>query len=156
VSLVIRIATEADAPEICETHTRAIRELCAKDYTSEQLEAWAGPRKATDYLGPIRNERLYVAEESGRVIGFGQYYEVNKEICAIYVHPDFVRRGVARTLFKKVTEELRAKGLSRAWLDASLTSVPFYLAMGCREIEEQDHALGSGDSIPCVKMGVDL
>jgi putative acetyltransferase len=91
VSFVIRLATEKDSPGICETHIRAIRELCAKDYTSEQLEAWAGPRKPADYLGPIRSKRLCVAEESGRVIGFGQYYEVNEEICAIYVHPDFVR-----------------------------------------------------------------
>ena len=97
-----------------------------------------------------------MAEHVGEVIGFGQYYEVNEEICAIYVRPDFVRRGVARALFLKVADELRAKGLSRVWLDASLTSVPFYLAMGCREVEKQDHTLGAGISIPCVKVSLDL
>lgn len=152
----IRPATESDAENILELHVRSIRELCARDYTPEQVEAWAGPKKAEHYLEPIRSKRLFVAEQDGRVVGFGDYHATKNEICAVYIHPDFVGQGIGRALFRKVTEELKARGFSHAELDASLMSVGFYEAMGCRRIGECRHTFRPGVSIPCVKMTIDL
>jgi putative acetyltransferase len=152
----IRPAIESDAGGICEMHIRSIRELCIRDYTPEQIEVWAGPKRPSDYLEPIRGKRIFVAEQAGQIAGFGDYHATKNEICAIYVHPDFVRQGLGRALFLVVTDELKARGFSHVELDASLTSVGFYEAMGCRKIEERLHPFRDGVSIPCVRMIIDL
>ena len=152
----IRPATEADADAILELHVRAIRESCSWHYTEEQIEAWAGPKKAEHYLEPIRNQRLFVAEHDGRVLGFGNYDATKNEIAAIYVDPDFGGQGIGRALFQVVMGELKARGFTHVDVDASLNSVPFYQAMGCRIVEQRMHTFRPGVSIPCVRMAIDL
>ena len=152
----IRPGVEADAEAICVMHIRSIRELCAPDYTPEQIEAWAGPKLAAHYLEPIRGNRLVVAEQRGRVVGMGDYHVARNEICAVYVDPDFGGQGIGRALFQVVTKALKARGFKDAVLDASLTSVGFYKAMGCRVVEQRMHAFRHGVSIPCVRMTVEL
>ena len=152
----IRHGTEADADAILDLHVRSIREICSRDYTPEQIEAWVGPKRAAHYLEPIRGQRLWVAERDGRVVGLGDYHATRNEICAVYIHPDFVGQGIGRALFQVVTRELKARGFSEAVLDASLTSVGFYEAMGCRKIEESQHMFRPGVFIPCVRMAVQL
>jgi putative acetyltransferase len=152
----VRPGVEADAEAICVMHIRSIRELCAQDYTPEQIEAWAGPKLAAHYLEPIRGKRLVVAELGGRVVGMGDYHVTANEICAVYVDPDFGGQGIGRALFQAVTNALRARGCTEAVLDASITSVGFYEAMGCRIVEQRMHPFRPGVSIPCVRMVIDL
>jgi ribosomal protein S18 acetylase RimI-like enzyme len=152
----IRPGLEADADAILELHVRAIREICSRDYTPEQIEAWAGPKLAAHYLEPIRGQRLLVAELGGRVVGMGDYHVTTNEICAVYVDPDFGGQGIGRALFQAVTNALRARGFTEAVLDASLTSVGFYQAMGCRIVEQRMHTFRPGVSIPCVRMTIEL
>ena len=151
-----RPATKADAGGIWELHVRAIRELCTRDYTVEQIEAWAGPKQPGDYLEPIRSKRLFVAEQGGRVVGFGDYHATKNEISAVYVDPDFGGQGIGRALFLVVIGELKARGYSHVELDASLNSVGFYEAMGCRKLELRLHPFRPGVSIPCMRMVIEL
>ena len=150
----IRPATVEDAPSVWETHVSAIRILCRDAYTPEQIEAWAGPRKPEDYRKPITDGQLFVAEVAGRVVGFGEFSK--EEVRAVYVHPEFGRRGIGTALFRRVVEALGKLGVEKASLDASITSVPFYLAMGCKAGVQQIHRLGSGVEIPCVPMTVEI
>ncbi len=39
---IIRRACHEDATNIINAHRRSIRELCSKDYSSDQITAWAG------------------------------------------------------------------------------------------------------------------
>ena len=47
---LVRFATPADAEAICRVHVASIRESCAGDYTPQQIEAWAGPKRPEDYI----------------------------------------------------------------------------------------------------------
>jgi putative acetyltransferase len=138
----------------CATRTCAIRELCAADYTPEQIEAWTYPKKPEHYVSPITNGQVFVAEIDGRLVGFSEFSE--DEIRAVYVHPKFARKGIGSALFRRVAEELMLRGVVKAWLHASLTSVPFYSAMGCRAGEKLSHLLSSGMEIPCVLMTIEF
>lgn len=150
----IRPAEIDDAPAVWEAHVSAIRILCCGSYTPEQIEGWAGPRKPDDYLDPISNRRMFVAEVEGRVVGFAEF--LREEVRAVYVHPDFARKGIGRALFQRIVEEMRARNVEKAWLNASLTSVPFYSAMGCKEGKEQKHRLSSGVEISCLAMEIEI
>ena len=154
--LSLRPATAADAAAICALHIRSIREVCAKDYSPEQIEAWAGPKRPEHYLLPIQEKRLVVAEVDGQLAGFSDYHGKQNEILAVYVSVKFQRRGVGRALFGRLVEDLKARGYADAWFDASLTSVAFYEAMGCARGATQLHTFRPGVSIPCVRMTVRL
>jgi putative acetyltransferase len=153
---MIRRAVPSDCPSIYEAHTRAIRELCSEDYDQIQIEAWAGPRKPTDYLKPISSGRLFVAEIDNKVVGFSEYDEETKELKAVYVNPDYARRGIGTALFTHACDEARAEGLDSLWLDASLTAVPFYLAVRCERQQDTRHRLMSGVELGCVRMTINL
>ena len=45
----VRLATPADAEEIHRVHLASVRTLCARDYTPEQIQAWAGFRHPDNY-----------------------------------------------------------------------------------------------------------
>lgn len=147
--MTIRKAISSDAHELCVLHKLSIRELCSDDYTLEQIEAWVGGKKADDYLGPISEGRVRVAEVEGRLVGFGEFGM--NEIAAVYVHPKYVQRGIGRSLFFSLVEGLRVAGCSSASLVASITSREFYLKMGCVVVSDF-HVLRSGVRLPCVKM----
>jgi putative acetyltransferase len=153
---MIRRAVPSDCPSVYEAHTRAIRELCSKDYNQVQIEAWAGPRKPTDYLKPISSGRLFVAELGNKVVGFSEYDGDTKELKAVYVNPDYARRGIGTALFIRACDEARAEGLDSLWLDASLTAVPFYLAVRCERQQHTTHRLMSGVELACVRMTINL
>jgi putative acetyltransferase len=153
---MIRRAVPSDCPSVYEAHTRAIRELCSKDYNQIQIEAWAGPRKPTDYLKPISSGRLFVAELGNKVVGFSEYDGDTKELKAVYVNPDYARRGIGTALFIRACDEARAEGLDSLWLDASLTAVPFYLAVRCERQQHTTHRLMSGVELACVRMTINL
>ncbi|MEO6876077.1 MAG: hypothetical protein ABI222_14765, partial [Opitutaceae bacterium] len=69
--VLLRFATEADAAALCVMHIRSIREVCAQDYSPEQIEAWTGPKRPEHYFDSIRGQRLILAEQRGRIAGFG-------------------------------------------------------------------------------------
>ena len=156
IRIQIRRAVEADANRVWETHVSSIRELCFPYYSSAQIDAWAGRLRSGAHLDSIQAGKIFVADQGGRIVGFGESEAERQEVRAIYVHPRSTRQGIGTFLFGRLKEELRGHGLSRAWLDASLPSVPFYSAMGCRRVEDRVHRLGSGVELACVRMVVDL
>src|SRR5215212_3823690 len=68
----IRPATPSDADAICAVHVASIRGLCATDYTTEQIDGWAGAKHPDRYRQAMaEGERMFVAEldsSAGRVV----------------------------------------------------------------------------------------
>lgn len=79
-----------------------------------------------------------------RIAGYGQLHPVEGAIEAIYVDPDFARRGVGRALCGALEARARALGLPGLVLDASLNSAPFYAAMGFAQKCLDRHELAPG------------
>jgi GNAT superfamily N-acetyltransferase len=105
------------------------------------------------YLDALETRRLLVAADAdGRVLGYGQLAPDEGVIEAVYVDPDFARRGVGRRLVTALEDEARALGLPGLMLDASLNSVPFYGALGYAHECWSRHSLGEGRSIACATM----
>ena len=150
--VTIRRAGEADCEAILRVHLKAIREIAKSHYTSEEVEAWASPRKPEHYAESIRNKEFYVAEENGDVIGFGTLNQTQSEIEAVYVSPEVVRRGVGGAILQKLEEQARSLNLKWLKMDASLNAVPFYTSAGYKPQKETKHRLASGVEISCVRM----
>lgn len=149
-SAIIRRATPADAEQITRVHVASIRTLCAKDYTLEQIDAWAGWKSPDQYRDAMAaGEVFFVAEVAGRVVGFAVLH--GDEVKAVYLHPDHVGHGIGRRLLDAVEAEARAAGVAELHLTSTLTSVGFYASRGYTRGEDHQHPVTGGVMLTCVK-----
>ena len=148
--LTIRTARPEDAEAICRLHVASIRVLCARDYTPEQIEAWAGPKQAADYVrGMEAGESMYVAEADGELLGFG--CRLGQELRALYVSPTATGRGVGTAVLKRIEDDAFAAEIRAIELHSTLTAASFYHARGYARGEPVARLM-RGVAVPCIPM----
>jgi GNAT superfamily N-acetyltransferase len=143
----IRKAAAADLPTLKVLHDRAVLELCSGDYTADQLESWINSSPLEKYYWRLERQRIFVAEEEGRPLGFVRWYPKTGELCSICVEPEFARQGVGTLLMEFAVEDAREHNVEILWLKASLNAVPFYGSLGWEYKE-----LSKEGPLPYVKM----
>lgn len=73
---------------------------------------------------------------------------------AMYTDPDYVRRGVGRTILHLCENAARTAGFGRAEMMATLAGEPLYVACGYRRLEQPTDVLASdGVLVSLVRMG---
>jgi len=150
VRCIIRRAAPADAEQITPVHVTSIRTLCAKDYTQEQIDAWAGWKSPDKYRAAMAaGEVFFVAEVDGRVVGFSVLH--GDEVKAVYIHPDYVGQGIGRRLLDAVEAEAGDRGVELLQLTSTLTSVGFYETCGYARGANHEHRVTGGVMLTCVK-----
>jgi len=126
------------------------------DYPPEVIEDWA-PVPITDaavesILANPENEIRLVAEVDGEIAGMGALVIETRELRACYVVPGVARKGVGSAIVREIERIAREYGLRSLDLIASLTSEPFYSALGYEVLERGEHVLQSGRRMVCVEM----
>jgi putative acetyltransferase len=148
----IRRAVQADSPAIHDVHLSSIRGICAAVYTPEQVHDWTVNKKADGYVVAIGTHDFFVAEQHGRVVGFSEFAAPDREIRALYVHPDFVGKGVGHALLCRAEEAARSARIASVRLHSTVNAVSFYEAHGYGVERLDSQRLGTGTLLPCVLM----
>jgi putative acetyltransferase len=152
----LRPMRSEDARAFLEIHHAAVRGIAAKDYPLAVTEHWASLPITDKTVEHIRanseNEVRLLAEINGEIVGMGAIVLANNELRACYVAPGAVRKGVGSAFVREIERIALAHGLTWLELDASVTSEPFYTALGYEVRERGEHVLGSGHRMACVKM----
>ena len=85
-------------------------------------------------LGPegLAEGRTHVAEEDGSLVGFATWIEAGGtvELEDLFVHPAWMRRGIATALVNRIAEVLRLRGVERLEVTANPHALGFYSAVG--------------------------
>lgn len=137
VKLTLRPQAEADLPAMMAIYRATIHALCAKDYTPEQLAAWAPPQgDAARWQAKMETEECVVAEIDGAVVGFCSWTD-DGYIDLLYVHHKWPRLGIASALHKRAEDALRQAGVRRLHTQASVTAQPFFAAQGYTIVKHQ-------------------
>jgi putative acetyltransferase len=154
--VALRDAVAGDAQGIWRVHARAIRASAASHYTEDELDAWVERVQPETYLGLLGTRRLVVAESAGaegpRIVGFGELLPEEAVIEAIYVDPDWERHGIGTALARVLEDDVVARGFPWLVSDTSLNAVPFYQALGFRQVALDRHELAPGIHIACAVM----
>ena len=103
--------------------------------------------------GWSRRDRLYTG--SGDAPGDARLLDPATEparVRAMFVHPDWTRRGLGRRILEACEDAARGEGFRNLALMATLAGVPLYEAYGFRATEETDVVLPDGVRVPCVAM----
>ena len=174
----IRTAQAADIPALHALIEASIRGLQANDYTPAQIEGALGTVLGLD-TQLIRDQTYFVAEtENGtgetifagcggwskRKTLFGSDGASVREpdlldpatdaakVRAIFVHPNFARRGLGTLILAHVEAAAQAAGFHHFEMGSTLTGVPLYRLKGYVEIERIAVPLPNGESLPVVRM----
>ncbi len=169
----IRLAREDNIPGLEVLIPLSVRSLQAPFYSSAQMEAALGPVFGVDRQ-LISDGTYFIVEHSGHVVGCGgwsrrravfggdrarQAKDVALDpaldparIRAFFVHPDWARRGVGRSILSACESALCAAGFSQAVLVATLAGEPLYASFGYSVAERYDLPLSDGLTLPVVRM----
>ena len=174
----LRLATEEDIPALDALIEASVRGLQAGDYSQAQIEGALGTVLGLD-TQLIRDETYFVAEAVGddrrqRLAGCGGWSKRKTlfgadrgpgrepelldpatdaaKVRAIFVHPEFARRGLGTLILARVEAEARAAGFRRFEMGSTLTGVPLYRLKGYVEVERIAVPLANGEAVQVVKM----
>jgi putative acetyltransferase len=115
----------------------SIRQIASRDYTREQIMAWA-PDRVDREAAAARNlsRRVWVAEIGDVVVGYTDL-ESTGHLDRLYVHADFQRLGVASALLLAVEAAAAEQAIIRLFSEVSITAKPFFERRGFHVIAPQ-------------------
>ncbi|MFK8186474.1 MAG: GNAT family N-acetyltransferase [Phormidesmis sp.] len=108
----------------------AVRNVCIRDYTDEQVKAWAPDEVDMDsWREKIRQLNPYVAVLEGEIVG---YADLQHDGCIdhFFIDCQYQRRGVGNDLMVEIIANAQSKGISKLYSHVSKTAKDFYLAQG--------------------------
>lgn len=132
--MIIRSYVSADCEEIAELFYQTVHAVNAKDYTDEQLNAWASGRVNLEEWDKSFLEHItVVAVENDAIVGFG---DIDKSgyLDRLYVHKDFQSQGIATALCDKLERSISAE---KIFTHASVTAKGFFEHRGYKVVREQ-------------------
>jgi GNAT superfamily N-acetyltransferase len=166
LTISLRRASPADLAAVDRLLSRSYPRLLAHDYPPSTL-VLAVPRFARAQPELLASGRYFVAEDTaGRVLAAGGWSrrgpsggpvsETTGHVRHVATDPAVVRQGVGRALMGRVMQDARGAGMQ--WLDclSTRTAVPFYRALGFRDVHPVDLQLGAGIVFPAMRMLADL
>ena len=179
--LVVRTATLDDVPALGALIEASVRALSVGYLTPEQIEG-----ELRYVISPdtqlIADGTYYVAEAPGRILaaaggwsrrralhGGDAWKAANPEandpldpateparIRAMFTHPAFVRRGLARRIFEQARASAAAEGYRSLVLTATMPGVPLYQSLGFTIVRRYDDALPDGTRVPVAEMTLEI
>ncbi len=157
----VRRARVEDARQIHDAHMRSIREVCAKDYSTEEVSAWGGRNYNEQHRkNAIKNHLVWVVEDFGVVKGYGHLVPDVKtktaNLWGFYLVPEVIGRGHGQEIFLLMLAEANVMGMTKIELESSITALSFYRRLGFRETGPQKKVLINGVGIRCFPMELQL
>jgi GNAT superfamily N-acetyltransferase len=173
---MLRLATMQDVDALNLVIEQSVRVLQASDYTPEQMNGALGHTLGLD-TQLIRDSTYFVAAsvaEPSRIAGcggwsyrkttFGSDHANERDVSvldpahdaakirAIFVHPDFARRGLGTLILQHCEEAAINAGFRSFEMGSTLTGVALYSLKGYDEQERIEVPLPNGCTLPIVRM----
>lgn len=114
--------------DLWEVYFSAIRKVCIKHYSKEQVEAWAPDSLKVELLHE-RFQKLdpFVAKINEKIVGYADIQE-NGLIDHFFVHGDYQAHGIGNKLMLAILD--KAKDLPSLHSEVSHTAKHFFLKFG--------------------------
>lgn len=136
--ITIRSYNETDAPFLAAIYFNTIHKINAKDYSPEQLNAWA-PSDSLETEGWMRKWKKIppiVALIDNKIVGFAEL-EDNGHIDCFYCHHEHQGCGVGSALIKEIEHRAKKNKINKIFAEVSITAKPFFETKGFAVIKKQ-------------------
>ena len=138
MSHIVRELRDEDLPAIAQLFFETIRTVNLRDYTPQQVAAWApAVRSAQEWNKRLAGQIVLVAVEGPMVVGFVSL-EKSGHIDFLYVNKDRQRRGVGSALLGRVIDLAVQWNLPAVFTEASITARPLFERHGFVVVTPED------------------
>lgn len=132
--IIIRNYQSLDCKQLAELFYNTVHSINAKDYSAEQLDAWAtGEVDLLEWDKSLLNHYSIVAVKDDEIVGFGDIDKTGY-LDRLYVHKNYQNQGIATAICDNLE---KAFDVDRIITHASITAKPFFLSRGYKQIKEQ-------------------
>ncbi len=178
----LRLATEADLPQLHAMIEASVSSLSTSDYTPAQIQGAIGNVLGVD-TQLIHDQSYFVAETTNThgqsIIAGSGGWSFRATLCgadnapnrnpeplnpatdaakirAIFVHPTFARHGLGSLILAHVEAAAFTAGFRQFEMGSTLTGYPLYLRKGYVELSRSSIPLTNGEKLPIVRMIKDM
>lgn len=131
--IIIRKYRDDDCNTISELFFETVHSVNAKDYTTEQLFAWAqNAKQLRKRNADLSSQITLIAVIEDKTVGFGSITE-SGYLDLLFTHKDFQNQGIATALCNKLEENFIT-----VTTHASITAKPFFEKRGYFVIKSQE------------------
>ena len=131
--MTLRNYQPSDCRETARLFYETVHTINARDYTREQLDAWAPENQDLgEWNRRFLEHRSVVAVDQGQILGFGDLAP-DGYLDRLFVHKDFQRQGIASAICQYLEQDFAGTITTHA----SITAKPFFLARGYQVVREQ-------------------
>lgn len=131
--MLIREYQSSDCKELAELFYNTVHTVNAKDYTKEQLDAWAtGEIDLKQWNQSFQGHYSIVAVDGKIIVGFGDIDKTGY-LDRLYVHADYQKKGIATGLCNQLEQKVPGNIVTHA----SITARPFFEKRGYKVIKKQ-------------------
>lgn len=119
--MFIREYQSSDCEEIIKLFDNTVHTVNAKDYTKEQLDAWAtGRADLNKWDQSLREHYSLVAVENEMIVGFG---DIDKSgyLDRLFVHEDYQGKGIGTMICNRLEQAVSGSVI----IHASITAKTF-------------------------------
>lgn len=130
--MVIRKYKTSDCEQLAELFYQTVHNVNDKDYTNEQLDAWAdGNVDLKEWDKSFTEHYTIVCIKDDIIVGFGDI-DTTGYLDRLFVHKDYQRQGVATAICNELERQCK-----KVVTHASITAKPFFEQRGYKAIREQ-------------------
>ena len=131
--MYLRKYQPSDCKELTELFYHTVHTVNAKDYTKEQLDAWAtGQVDLLQWNQSLLKHYSIIAVENEKIIGFGDIDHTGY-LDRLYVHADYQGKRVATAICDRLESAIDGRIVTHA----SITAKPFFEKRGYVVVKEQ-------------------
>jgi putative acetyltransferase len=133
----IRRFAIGDELSLFQVYFSAIHEIAIRDYTMEQINAWAPADLDPElWRNHMRKLRPFVAELDGEIVGYADV-QANGYVDHFFVSGHHARQGVGTLLMGRIHQEAETLCLQQLTSDVSRTAQPFFARFGFQIMEQR-------------------
>ena len=134
----------------------SIHDVACKDYTAEQIEAWAPATLGLDiWTKKMREIRPFVVENGpGNIVAYADV-QANGYIDHFFVSGAYARQGIGTLLMNRIHDAAHERAIFVLTSDVSRTAQPFFRKFGFDLVEERAPVI-RGVIVPNALMRKDL
>ena len=120
--MLIRAYWPSDCMELAELFYNTVHTVNARDYTKEQLNAWAtGQINLEEWNRSLQQHYSLVAVDAQIITGFGDIDETGY-LDRLFIHADYQGKGIATGICNRLEQAVQGNIVTHA----SITARPFF------------------------------
>ncbi|WP_025822403.1 GNAT family N-acetyltransferase [Shewanella marina] len=144
-------ANASHAESAYQIRHQAIWAHCIHHYDNQLLQCWTAGEMSPEFIADVQ-QHYYLCVVNEQISATGMIDLKQGKVDAIFVHPNFMRQGIASAILTFLEQQAIAIGIKQISLEATLNAAPFYRKCGFIGDTVSQYQSPRGFQLDCIPM----